>query len=294
MCRGCIGDVFGIQNVFATELSRGRFIATSAAAAGFAAVAGRPAYAATGGTSAATVFSGGTILSMDERYSSAKAVAIANGTILAIGDLDDVVRAAGSGAQKVNLDGRTLMPGLIDPHQHPIPGGIMLTQMTNVGSDTYKTKADVLAALKAKAARTAGRAMDLRRATTTICCRAATSRWPSSTASPRRIRSSSTTSACTRRPGTPRRSRPPAYGVDGRASRRRPFRQRCRRQSQRHDLRTAGAREVHHRNAEAHARSRRQRGQDSFSIKAPRWASRWFTRPAPTRRRPTRSMPTRR
>lgn len=151
MCRGCIGDVFGIQNVFATELSRGRFIAASAAAAGFA-VAGRPAYAATSGTSPATVFAGGTILSMDERYSSANAVAIANGTILAIGDLDDVVRAAGPGAQKVNLDGRTLMPGLIDPHQHPIPGGIMLTQMTNVGSDTYKTKADVLVALKAKAA----------------------------------------------------------------------------------------------------------------------------------------------
>lgn len=151
MCRGCIGDVFGIQNVFATELSRGRFIAASAAAAGFA-VAGRPAYAATSGTSPATLFAGGTILSMDERYSSANAVAIANGTILAIGDLDDVERAAGPGAQKVNLDGRTLMPGLIDPHQHPIPGGIMLTQMTNVGSDTYKTKADVLVALKAKAA----------------------------------------------------------------------------------------------------------------------------------------------
>ncbi|HEX3671262.1 MAG TPA: amidohydrolase [Candidatus Cybelea sp.] len=152
MCKGCIGDVFGIQNVFATELSRGRFIAGSAAAAGFAAVAGRPAYAATGGAAAATVFSNGTIVSMDERYSSAKAVAIANGTILAIGDLDDVVRAAGAGAQSVNLDGRTLMPGLIDPHQHPIPGGIMLTQMTDVGSDSYKTKADVLAALKAKAA----------------------------------------------------------------------------------------------------------------------------------------------
>ncbi len=51
-----------------------------------------------------------------------------------------------------NLQGRTLMPGLIDPHQHPIPGGIMLTQMTNVGYDTYKTKADVLAALKQKIA----------------------------------------------------------------------------------------------------------------------------------------------
>ncbi len=154
MCRGCIGDIFGIEKIFSAEPSRGWFIAASVAAAGFAAASARPSYAATGDSAggAATLFSGGTILSMDDTYSSAKAVAIANGTILAIGELDDVVRAAGPGAQRVNLDGRTLMPGLIDPHQHPIPGGIMLTQMMNVGSDTYKTKADVLAALKAKAA----------------------------------------------------------------------------------------------------------------------------------------------
>jgi predicted amidohydrolase YtcJ len=44
------------------------------------------------------------------------------------------------------------MPGLIDPHQHPIPGGIMLTQMLDVGYDTYRSKADAIAAMKAKVA----------------------------------------------------------------------------------------------------------------------------------------------
>ncbi len=147
----CIGDVFGLETLFSNDLSRSRFIATSLA--GLAAASTRPAVAAgTGGAPSAAVFYDGTIVSMDDRHPSARSLAIANGTILAIGTTDDVMRAAGRGAQKINLDGRTLMPGLIDPHQHPIPGGIMLTQMIDVGYDNYKTKADVLAALKAKAA----------------------------------------------------------------------------------------------------------------------------------------------
>lgn len=151
MCTGCIGDVFGIEAFFSRQITRGRFIAGSAAAAGFAAAA-RPAFGSPGAAPPATLFFGGTIVTMDDAAPSPAAVAIAGGNILAVGDLSDVAQRAGSGAQRVNLDGRTLMPGLIDPHQHPIPGGIMLTQMTNVGSDTYKTKADVLGALKAKAA----------------------------------------------------------------------------------------------------------------------------------------------
>ncbi len=134
MCRGCIGDVFGIERFFSAELSRSRFIAASAAAIGVAATARR---ALAAGDSAApqspTIFYGGPILSMDDRYPSPQAVAIANGKILAVGEMQSVMSTAGSGAQKVNLDGRTLMPGLIDPHQHPIPGGIMLTQMLDVG-----------------------------------------------------------------------------------------------------------------------------------------------------------------
>jgi predicted amidohydrolase YtcJ len=153
MCRGCVGDIFGIESFFRNQMSRGTFLAASAAVAGIAA-AGTAGRAVAAAPEPATVFYGGNILTMDPAVASAEAVAIAGATILAVGSKDDVTKAAGAGARLVNLDGRTLMPGIIDPHQHPVPGGIMLTQMMYVGYDSYKTKDAVLAALKAKAAQT--------------------------------------------------------------------------------------------------------------------------------------------
>ncbi len=152
MCKSCVGDVFGIESFSRSALSRAGFLAASAAATGVA-VAGIPRGARA--ASPATVFYGGPIVTMDDGTRQAEAVAISGATILAVGSKDDVTRAAGAGARTIDLAGRTLMPGLIDPHQHPIPGGIMLTQMLNVGYDTYKTKGAVLDALKAKAAQLA-------------------------------------------------------------------------------------------------------------------------------------------
>ncbi len=148
MCLGCTGDAFGLRNFYRTEMTRTGFLAASAAAAGVAA-AGFPSRVRA--AEPATIIYGGPIVTMDKRVRSAQAVAFAGKTILAVGSMDDVTSAAGTSARRVNLDGRTLMPGLIDPHQHPIPGGIMLTQMLNVGYDTYKSKAAVLGELKAKA-----------------------------------------------------------------------------------------------------------------------------------------------
>jgi hypothetical protein len=153
VCKRCIGDIFGIEAFYRKELTRGGFLAASAAAAGIAAV-GAPNRALALTPRPATIFYGGAIITMDDRDKQVEAIAIGGGKILATGSLDHVKGAAGSGAQRINLDGRTLMPGLIDPHQHPIPGGIMLTQMANIGYDAYKSKADVLAALKARAAQT--------------------------------------------------------------------------------------------------------------------------------------------
>ncbi|KAB2742360.1 amidohydrolase [Brucella anthropi] len=64
------------------------------------------------------VFKGGTILTMNDKAPRAEAIAIRGNKILAVGKLDDVQSAIGSGAQVVDLQGRTLMPGLIDPHMH--------------------------------------------------------------------------------------------------------------------------------------------------------------------------------
>jgi predicted amidohydrolase YtcJ len=140
---GCSGDLFGLSSAL-----------SPAGADALAGVASSPGAARAADASPATVFYGGTIITMDERNRSVDAIAIAGNTIAAVGTRDQVVSRAGTGARMVDLGGRTLMPGLIDPHQHPLPGALMLTQMMSVSYDLYKNKQSVLAALKAKAAQT--------------------------------------------------------------------------------------------------------------------------------------------
>jgi predicted amidohydrolase YtcJ len=113
-------------------------------------------FGAVGPSPTATVFFGGTVITMDDRNPAAEAVAIAGNKIVAVGAQDEVLARAGAGARRVNLEGRTLMPGLIDPHQHPLPGGLMLAHTMSLSYDIYKAKAEVLDALRKKASQTPG------------------------------------------------------------------------------------------------------------------------------------------
>ena len=56
----------------------------------------------------------------------AEAVAIRGDKIVAVGNLPDVQQAAGKGAEKIDLQGKSLLPGLIDSHIHAIHGGLTL------------------------------------------------------------------------------------------------------------------------------------------------------------------------
>ena len=56
----------------------------------------------------------------------AEAVAVRGDKITAVGSLAEVQRAAGNSAEKVDLHGKMLLPGLIDSHVHPLDGGIAL------------------------------------------------------------------------------------------------------------------------------------------------------------------------
>ena len=82
----------------------------------------------------------------------AEAVAIAQGKIIAVGTSADVMTLKGPATQLVDLAGRALLPGLIDPHNHITLTALFNTLLTNVGYAQYKTKADALAAMKAAAA----------------------------------------------------------------------------------------------------------------------------------------------
>jgi len=71
------------------------------------------------GDSADTIFHGGTIITVDERQPEVSALAVKDGKIIAVGDEGEVLAAHRGGETKmVDLQGRTLMPGFVEPHVH--------------------------------------------------------------------------------------------------------------------------------------------------------------------------------
>ncbi|MDA2934277.1 amidohydrolase family protein [Acidobacteria bacterium AH-259-D05] len=68
------------------------------------------------------VFYNGQVLTMDRddtNFSIHQAVALRDGRVIASGDDARILRMAGPNAMKIDLEGRTLMPGVIDTHSHP-------------------------------------------------------------------------------------------------------------------------------------------------------------------------------
>jgi len=66
----------------------------------------------------AIIFHGGSIRTMDDARPTAEAVAVRGDVIIAVGTLEQVEAVAGRGARRVDLQGRTLLPGFFDPHGH--------------------------------------------------------------------------------------------------------------------------------------------------------------------------------
>jgi predicted amidohydrolase YtcJ len=63
----------------------------------------------------------GKVLTVDKAFSVAEAVAVKGGRIVAVGKTADIVaREKGPQTQVIDLKGRTVFPGLIDSHNHPL------------------------------------------------------------------------------------------------------------------------------------------------------------------------------
>jgi predicted amidohydrolase YtcJ len=60
----------------------------------------------------------GKILTVDKNFAIAQAVAVTGNKITAVGSDDQVLATAGPKTQKIDLKGRTVVPGLIDTHRH--------------------------------------------------------------------------------------------------------------------------------------------------------------------------------
>ena len=77
-------------------------------------------------SSSERVFYNGKIFTGEPDHPYAEAVAIRDDKIIAVGTRAEVTAAVGKAAERIDLQGRCLLPGLIDSHEHSIDGGVSL------------------------------------------------------------------------------------------------------------------------------------------------------------------------
>ena len=65
-----------------------------------------------------TIFYGGDIVTMNQAQPKAEAVAIQDGKIIGVGSFTNLKKLQGEGTKLINLNGQTLMPGMVEPHVH--------------------------------------------------------------------------------------------------------------------------------------------------------------------------------
>ena len=95
------------------------------------------------------ILSNGKIITVDERFTIAQAMAVRGDRIVAVGSNQDVTRLAGPDTKRIDLSGRAVTPGLIDNHMHLLRGGT--TWQWEVRWDGVASRKQALEMLRARA-----------------------------------------------------------------------------------------------------------------------------------------------
>lgn len=99
---------------------------------------------------ASAVYYNGRIYTLEDGLRTARAMAIADGKVVALGNDSDVKRAAPRGCDRFDLGGKAVVPGFIDCHTHFISMGI---DMMNVDLSRTRSMAEAIALMKDAARR---------------------------------------------------------------------------------------------------------------------------------------------
>jgi predicted amidohydrolase YtcJ len=90
-----------------------------------------------------TLLLNGKILTVDSRSSTQEAVLIRDGRIALTGKSADLRKLAGTQARVIDLEGRTVIPGLIDSHMHAIRAALSFSTEVNwIGTRSIKEALD--------------------------------------------------------------------------------------------------------------------------------------------------------
>src|SRR3984957_46360 len=95
------------------------------------------------------VLTNGKIITVDERFTIAQAVAIRGQRIVAVGTNQEINQLAGANTKRMDLKGKAVIPGLIDNHMHLLRGGT--TWQYEVRLDGVGTRKQAMEMLSARA-----------------------------------------------------------------------------------------------------------------------------------------------
>ncbi|BAQ69463.1 amidohydrolase [Rhodovulum sulfidophilum] len=173
-CSGTIGCLFGVNETVRdlkeqaatgddsfrnrgldrASIGRRNFIRTGAAAASLAALMPKEGRTQAISTEETTIFTNANVLTVDDAFSEAEAIAIRGNRILAVGSNREVRTVAGKNAAVIDMQGKTVLPGFIDAHAHVISGAVADDVMEYVGMNSYATVDDVLQQIAQRASET--------------------------------------------------------------------------------------------------------------------------------------------
>jgi hypothetical protein len=147
------GGVARVLDNAAKLPTRRAFLAYSVAAVAALRIGGSVAAWAEEDEGADLILRGGTIRPLPGAP-VASALAVKGGRVLAVGDEGAFAGLKTKATRIVDLGGRTLLPGLIDPHCHTIAASLIAELLDDVGFTKYPTRQSLVAHLKQEAAST--------------------------------------------------------------------------------------------------------------------------------------------
>lgn len=149
MCRACVNPLLSHPSLYDQPLG------LAGIGQGLSLAGARPARVASPAGSVDMIFKGGHIVPVSGA-SAAEAIAVNGGKIVKLGAASDIMALATGNTQIIDLQGRTLLPGLIDPHNHTALSALYLELLNDVGYLKNRTRADLIANLRQLAAQTPG------------------------------------------------------------------------------------------------------------------------------------------
>ena len=95
----------------------------------------------------------GKVVTVNRGFDLAQAVAVKNGRILAVGNNEEIKSLAGPETKKIDLGGKTMLPGINDSHMHaPFFGGTRPPLALDLSFPNVRSIKDIVAAVREKAA----------------------------------------------------------------------------------------------------------------------------------------------